>query len=354
MASERNGTTCLWAVILAVVAACGPTTAHVQADASSPPPAATAATPDASEGLVDEVAALIRARDYDALDAMGARLVATQARTSSGLLKAGLFYSSIHWYLLNGVGGRCSPDAQGVADAWFAARPKSPPAILAVAYAHLSTAWCARGQDGASKVPEEAWPIFYREARAAGEVLANNRSAAVAPAWYAAMEDVAIAENWPDDAFARLHAEAVQRFPWSYDIYFRAARHYQAQWGGSKTAFDAFARRSAAASKATDGAGLYARIYWAAYDGCLETLTRCTAVDMPMLADSMADIAARYPSSWNDSNFAWILCANNAADKARPYFERLPADSPGDPWPNQSTFDWCRQMSGADGVKPVP
>lgn len=355
--AARPGRLGLIVSLCIVLGACSPAHGAQPAPIPELPPPAAGAVDEltARQQIVDKVSALMDARDFAGLDRLATEYREGRERTGSGKFKSSTYYQSIYWYLFNRLEGRCSPQAQAYVEDWIAAAPQSAPAILAYADFFKRKAFCARGNGFASSVAPDAWPIFNANIDKSAAILLQHKAVgALDPEWYAQMQQIATYQQWDDRDFEKLHAEAVSRFAWSYDVYFSAIPYYQPQWGGSMDKFDQFARRSAEATKASDGLGLYARIYWFAYEDCVETLRRCTHVDMKLLRASMRDVAVRYPDAWNYNNFAWILCANEDLIGANDYLRRLSGDPPSKPWPDAQTYYACKTYAGAAAAEGRP
>jgi hypothetical protein len=297
--------------------------------------------------IVNQTWALLEMRDFAGVDRLAKTYLERRERTPSGVFKAAYIHYTIEDFLQDGGRAPCGEQKRPYVEDWIMAAPRSPSAIVAYAQYYVLQGLCARGFETADKVDPDALAIFKANVQIAAEALQANKAAgAQDPQWYALMQEVAAYQRWDEPKFEALHAEAVSKFGWDYQIYLRAGRYYLPRWGGSLEAFDQFARRSAERTRATDGAGLYVRIYWnAMQEGELyHDLKHYSRADLDLLQTSMRDVAARYPEPWNYNNFAWILCRNEMFGEAKTYLEKI-TDPPSDPpWPTPAMFEACKYM----------
>jgi len=300
------------------------------------------------EEIINKTWALLEMRDVAGVDRLARTYRDRRERTPSGTFKVAYVYYTIRDFLQDGGRTPCGEQRQAYVEDWIKAAPQSPTAIIAYAQDFVLQGLCARGPGPADKVDPKVSSIFRNKMQIAAAALQDNKAAgAEDPHWYALMEEVAAYQRWDEPKFDALHAEAVSKFGWDYQIYFHAGRYYSPRWGGSVEAFDRFARRSAEHSRGTDGTGLYARIYWnAMQEGDLyHDLKHYSRADLDLLRTSMRDVADRYPNNWNYNNFAWISCRNEMFAEAKAYLDKI-TDSPTyPPWPTPAIFEACKDMA---------
>lgn len=147
--------------------------------------------------------------------------------------------------------------------AWRQAAPGSMAGMLTEAIFWKAYAWKARGSGPRGTVTPEAMQVFgtrmVRAADAAARAAAADEDCPVA---IPVLLKVATAMGAPEPMMQQIYAGAAERFPEYHAIHFAMAQHYQPQWGGSVEAYDRFAREVAASTRAFEGMGLYARLYW--------------------------------------------------------------------------------------------
>jgi hypothetical protein len=317
----------------------------------------------AQMGATDEIAvrdeianqtwALLEMRDFAGVE----RLVKTyrdrRERTPSGSFKVTLAHDTIEDFLQEGGRAPCGEQRQAYVEDWLRAAPQSPPAIIAYARDFVLQALCIRGLEAPDKVDPKVMPTVRAKLQIAADALQDNKAAgAEDPHWYVLMEEIAAYQRWDEPKFEALHAEAVSKFGWNYAIYTWAGRYYLPRWGGSIEAFDQFARRSAERTRATDGMGLYVRLYWTAMweNELYHDLKHYSRADLGLLRTSMHDVAARYPTPWNYNIFAWISCRNEMFAEAKTYTDKITGPAGYPPWPTPAMFEACKYM--ADRARP--
>jgi hypothetical protein len=258
--------------------------------------------------------------DFARLEAMAREFDAT-ARTPSGLWKRAFLYAGLA-QATEDAGSRDDAAWAGIArqiDGWQREFPQSTTARLARAQAAMSRAWAFRGTCYASCVDPADWEPFHAHVEQARELLEHDKAvAAVDPFWYLLMADVATTQDWPEDRYAAFEAEALDKAAGYYDAAFSLARPYQPKWGGSAEAVDAYAQRLVEHTRAQEGEGMYARLYWSLVGR--ESFANYT-IDWARMHRAMDDVLARYPDPWNHNHFAAIACR---AERPEIYRELLP------------------------------
>ena len=249
--------------------------------------------------ISDQVRTLVRAHDIFGLNALEHQYRTTRERTPSGTWKLQEFYDALEAELPSPAEvNNCRIPAETLLDEWSKATPDSPVPHIMRASLLLQRAWCFRGDDYASKVPDSAWQPFRENVAAAAKVLSGHKAvASVDPQYYAVMEDIYRSEGREPDAFRKLLDEATAKEPYYYGLYWSAYTYYQPQWFGSPEDVDALARLAVERTQSKDGTGAYARFYW--YASSLSCGCWLEAIDCPTMKAAMRDIAQRYPDPWN-------------------------------------------------------
>ncbi len=247
--------------------------------------------------------------DFAVLEAMAEKYRSPDERTSSGLWRHSIFFIS-----LRRVYGGWKADSPGwtalshILEKWETAYPKSVTRKLVEADVLLKKAYFQR----ARRFGDNVTPQSEREralARTREYLDAIKNQASDDPRWYNLMLNVALAEQWPLAEFETLWEESLDRHPTYYENSFSAMRYFIPKWGGSAEALEAFAVSAQEQSQATEGYGLYARIYWVAsqsqYGLSLFTESK---VNWPMMKLGILDVLDAYPDEWNLQNFAKFAC----------------------------------------------
>jgi hypothetical protein len=295
------------------------------------------------DAIAKRVHTLLETNDFVGLNKLAADFRTTRARTPSGVWKMRVFHMSVRQYLAQvQPAGECVSSAIPMLKRWLAVDPSAPVPVITEAAVLLEQAWCKRR--------DSAWgyDAFLRDASEADQWLARHKaSASVDPEYYATAEDIAFVTRSDKPDFERLLAEGIMREPGYYGLYFSAIKYYLPGAHGSTKDVDRIARLAADKTRASDGAGAYARVYWAYVDcGCSIWQS---AVDWPLMKRSMADVVARYPADWNVVNFARIACQMGDATEAAKYLGKLRRDN-GLAWSSDDERDQCFAMAGPRGA----
>jgi hypothetical protein len=150
-----------------------------------------------------------------------------------------------------------------VIERWQRARPQSRAALYAEAVYWRARAWDARGGGYAGSVSKEGWELFHERLIRSKEALLKLQArgfGCAAP--YALAISLLTDLGAPEEELAALYKEGMQRYPEYHNLYFAMARHYEPRWGGSPEEYEAFANQAAEQTRAFEGMGMYARLYW--------------------------------------------------------------------------------------------
>jgi hypothetical protein len=283
---------------------------------------------------------------FDEIEAMADAFRRNDARTPSGRWKMGLLHDALGYGLLT-----CQWLCDGKMEAWIARYPDSPLPLLAQADVLLEKAWEHRGRRYADKVKAEAWQPFYEGVAQARDHLEGNKTVGSQdPNWYTLMASVATAEGWPKKRFNALIDEGLDRFPSYYSIYFSAVGFYAPRWHGSDKEIEAFARKAVERTRATEGVGMYARIYWYAsqvhYEDALFSDSDVVWDDMKAGID---DVLKTYPDQWNINNFARFACLARDGSKALQLIERIEGEPDPAVWLPGDYFQRCKSWAESVG-----
>jgi hypothetical protein len=223
--------------------------------------------------------------------------------------------------------------------AWRGTSPTPATARLARAQAHLARAWSYRGTCYAQCVDEAAWAPFRAHVEMARQALEEDKAIAASdPFWYQMMADIATAQQWDTARFADFEAQALERGTGNYDTFFGLAQRHQPKWGGSAAEVEDYVRRVVEHTRATEGEGMYARLYWSMLGS--ESAERY-AIDWTRMQRGIDDVLARYPDPWNLNHFAAIACRSGHMEIAAPLLARLDPVVP-DAWQSRDEYQACQ------------
>jgi hypothetical protein len=197
---------------------------------------------------------------------------------------------------------------------WQQLFPDSFAAKYAEALYWRQAAWKARGQYYANTVTKEGWVLFRERLAKADAILTKLEPKAVRyPTWYHVRIANLIEQGRQDEA-EKVYKEGQARFPDSHYIYLQMARAHQPKWGGSREAFDKFAREVAKHTAALEGNGMYARLYWMVdytTDIPLES-EQSKYPSWKLLKSGFEDLEKHYPGSiHNRRKYAAFACRSN-------------------------------------------
>lgn len=264
--------------------------------------------------------------DFGALNAMARTYREQQSRTGSGVWKLTLFHASVADFIDRiDLCTTCPLSAATRLKRWMAATPNEPAPQIAYAKFLLSRAGRIRGKTMAREVPPTAWAPFKAYVGQAYEHLLEVKPiAAIDPEWYVAMQQASLLRNDDREQYNAILNEGISKMPTYYELYFTAVFYFLPQWHGSLKDLDQLARMASSKTQATDGDGLYARVYWQISEYLLGDVIRGTSeVDWKLMKRSMRDVAKRYPDDWNLTRFARFACTAEDPAEATFYFAQI-------------------------------
>lgn len=309
--------------------------------------------------LKTQVRDLFRADDFAKLETLSASFRDGSQRTQSGIWKLTVFYGAfqdlaaevaredqVGWDRLAGRIGR-----------WQQAYRASPSALIAEAAMLKARAWTLRPRRYVQEASLGGENRFTRTLRLAAEQLDNAKAIAAAdPHFYALRADLAAALGEDPGAFMERINEGLDKAPGYLPLAFAGLSYFA---GGDATErpevakrIEAFANTAALRLPGTEGAAVYARLYWQASAAIYgDDLFAKSQVDWPRMRSGMDAVLARYPDAWNRNNFAYLACL----ERDRPTAQRLLAGL-GEPilsvWKAQKIFTGCQGWANGGTVQP--
>lgn len=288
---------------------------------------------------------MFMAEQYDALEKLADGYRANQSRSVSGVWMLSLLYSGICNVTCKDFDAESMSKNASKLKRWSDRYPRSPTPLNAYAYLIIEDAWQFRGSRSARDVSNESWKPFYEKLAAAREYLISHKSIASAdPKWYEDMLIIARGEGWDRSRFDALVKEAVERHPYFYEIYFTAIDYLTPKWYGSAADIERFANFAVEHTRAREGMGLYARIYWAASTSYYQATLFESDIDWEKMKRGIDDVLARYPDQWNINNFAYFACLSGDKSKTRELIHRVSGSAEYKVWARSSPdfFERCK------------
>lgn len=274
----------------------------------------------------------------------------SKARTSSGLWLLTLFYGglreAIREQTSSGPRDTSFEALYSKIGRWEGQFPRSPVAHIMRSMAHIEHAWAYRGSGYVDTVRPEDWAPFneYLD-KARGNLEAYKAISAVDPKWYEEMLVIAKAQGWPQVEFNALLSEALDKEPDFYQTYFMALEYLLPKWHGSSEEIEAFARAAVKRTSASEGWGMYARIYWyASQTEYQNALFHDSSAAWSRMKRGFEDVIARYPDAWNLNNYAKFACVARDGSKTRELMKRIQSDIVEEAWDSPAMRGACARF----------
>jgi hypothetical protein len=293
---------------------------------------------------------LFMTEQFAELDSLAENYRLYQLRTRSGLWQLTIFY----WGISDLAQGKSKDDGywsnlERIADNWIAEYPESPTAYVTKGIILRGYAWKFRGESWAYKVPIDAWKPFKDNLRVAKKHMLDNKiQASVDPHWYVTTASILSALSEDRASFMALINEGLDFSPFYYQLYFSAIDYLSPKWHGDKIQIEEFANQAVTRTKAKEGMGMYARIYWyasqAQYD---ENLFSESNVVWSKLREGIFDVLEKYPVSWNIQHFALFSCIAQDKGTTRELINRMYGPTLVGIWKVNEIYEYCYKFSRA-------
>jgi hypothetical protein len=274
-----------------------------------------------------------------------------KSRTESGLWKLTVLYGAIDVSIFKASTGRDIAPAYRAIDEkmkrWTTLQPNSPAAHLAYAQSLNAQAWDIRGGGYAYRVKPESWAPFHALIEQARLYLEQNKAvAAVDPHWHEMMLEIARIQSWDDKRFGAAFDAAVAREPLFYQTYFAAVDYLLPKWRGNVEDVELFAQFAAGKTAATEGTGMYARIYWYASQSQFgDDIFQDSLAKWPQMKAGFDDVVARYPDDWNYNNYGKFACLAGDLNKTHELLAKIGNRVLDDAWGKAGLIDKCRKLA---------
>jgi hypothetical protein len=278
-----------------------------------------------------------------------------KSRTASGLWNLTILYASIIGAINNETAGSDTAPARRALDKkmarWTKLQPYSPTAQLAYADALMSRAWAISNEDDGPNMTPATSTLFDAKIEETRRYLEKIKSiAAVDPHWYEMMLTIARVQSWDAKKFGAMFDAAIAREPLFYQTWFVAADYLLPQWRPNTNDVELFAQMAAKKTAATEGTGMYARIYWYTSQTQFgDDIFKASLANWPKMKAAFDDVLARYPDDWNYNNYGKFACLAKDKKSTRKFFEKIGNQPMRQAWDTPGLIDTCRAwaMSGA-------
>ncbi|MEH6417503.1 hypothetical protein [Pseudomonas sp. CGJS7] len=277
--------------------------------------------------------------------------VAQRRRTPSGLWMSGLFFSGVGTGLLENVPENAQAQRWKTVEEqtldWARKSPESPLPRLLHAHILFDHAWEVRGGRYAVNTPKQVWKPFKALIARTAKYLDRERAVASrAPEYYWILLKTLRSSDGGGDHLTVLE-QGERAFPGYYPSYFAMFTTLMPKWHGSVEHIEAFAEAAAQRTERTDGAGMYARIYWyAAQDTYRFNLFKATGVRWERMKQGFDDVIQRYPDQWNLQNYARFACDAQDRDKLAELLAKIDGPPMMEAWSNPQLFEKCSELAG--------
>jgi len=214
---------------------------------------------DMNDAYFAQVADLTAREDFASLEKL-----AQENRTERGRLVAGNWKDNDFF---NATSAPVQDQHQKEADfgarlkiikRWIAAYPNSGAAKIALARFYSWYAWFARGTGYANTVSSDQWKLFSDRTALGKQALLD---AALMkdryPAWYFAMQFIALQEDWEKPQARELLDQAIAFEPGYFHFYIQYANYLLPQWHGEPGEIESFASDISLRLPEPDGSIMY-------------------------------------------------------------------------------------------------
>ncbi len=276
-----------------------------------------------SDGFRIQVANLIEAKNYDALDNLAAKLRSSKEQYPGGSWKLGDLYAGL-------IPSRKQPDTEWESRLsklrdWIKTKPDSITARVALAYVLVDYAWKARGGGWADTVTEEGWQLFGERLRQAVEVLDEAKDLKEkCPVYWSTRMIAGRGLNYDKDQFDEIFNQAVKYTPDYKMFYLRKAQYLMPRWGGDEGELEMFLEKSADKMGGDEGDMLYAQGVWNIH-ACAssENVFTENGFSWPRVNRGFKIIERRFPDSIQTiSEHAYLAAYAGDAAVAREYLKK--------------------------------
>lgn len=310
-------------------------------------PAGTTKPTETEADYHARIGKLLVQEDFAQLEKIAQQNRAEKGRVLGGLWKTYVFY--------DGTSTPVSREDLSNADyaqqiarvkKWIAAYPDSTTARLAHAYLYMNFAGHARGTGLADTVSESQWGDYNsRTAQAKAILLEAATLKEKDPAWFYAMQIVALNEGW-DRVRARELLEQAVAFEPDYYHYYRAYANYiLPQWYGESGELLILAEEVSRKIPEPNGSMVYFRMISSIACYCQEAVQELPKINYPKVRLGYNNVTRLYgASNLNANRFAYMAGAFQDRPSAKEAFAEIRSMEP-QVWYKEQVFDAARQWA---------
>jgi hypothetical protein len=287
--------------------------------------------------------------DFDRLELIMSGYREKEVRTFSGLWRNSALYFGFNNFM--------SPNIQNEqfwvrvrdkSEKWLTQHPESATANIVKGIMLSQYARKFVGRSKAAAIPEEARRAFKSNLQEAKEHMLRVKSVAdYDPHWYVAMADIMKLSGVWEEEYMRNVDEGLNKFPNYYQLYFTTMDYLSMRWKSDGSDLKNFADDAVKRTAASDGDGLYARIYWYASQAIYGSRVFVDSiVDWERMKTGMADILNNYNDSWNLQNFAYFSCLSGDREMAKMMFNSMDSQPMlKQVWGKRGAYDSCMDFA---------
>ena len=264
--------------------------------------------------------------------------------TSSGLPNLDAYYGAFNSYPIT---GEMSDPRIDKTKRWLAAYPNSRTAhiVMGILLEYRTLALTQLGGNSVlagTKALYDTVPAKIEQGyRDTEQFLTDNESLLRdEPYYYGLKIDIAARRGAKEDEILALYKSAETQFPGYFQPKYQALLWLSRFWNDDPKKIDAFITAATEASRAQNGEGDYADLYW--WHHVLHAnsnLFTQTKVNWPRLRRGIEDRIKRFGGSSNANRYAMLACL--AGNKAVALFEMIGNTFDPEVWYTQQTLDQC-------------
>lgn len=278
-----------------------------------------------------------------------------ETRTFSGLWRNSVLYFGFKDFMSPRVQNeRFWGQLKEKSDKWLLQYPESATAniVKGIMLRQYARKFIGRGMSKA--VPEEARKKYKSNLQMARKHMMHVKEIAdYDPHWYVVMAEILKSSGVWEEEYMVVIDEGLSKFPSYYKLYFTALDYLSPRWKKDISHLEKFADAAVKRTNVTDGEGMYARIYWYAFQGIYgSSVFSDSLVDWERMKRGMQDVLADYSDSWNLQNFAYFSCLSKDRQMTKNMFDKM-ASQPmlKQVWGKRQTYNGCMDYAYSTAEK---
>lgn len=306
------------------------------------------------ENIQSEAATAFSSENFEKLESYYSIYRQRTSLTVAGLWKLNFFYKGIFNNDLNSPKYQDDKNwmiVESKIKKWMELSPKSPAPYIVYSNFLIARGWHFRGDGYSSEVTSEGWDLLRKNIKLAREILEKSKDiTSVDPQWYTNMAEIAMLQSWSKTEVNKLLHEALSKEAYYHETYYAIFRYLLPKWSGSFTEAQQFASDAARITSKCEGEGMYARIYWRAFnihgEFTQDKPFASNQVNWKRMSAGFEDIIERYPSFWNVNNYAKFACFAQDKGKTKELISRINNQPIMEAWGNFGFgFSYCQKWA---------